>query len=71
MLDHSFFGHFFYIFLITLFKYLFLTLKEPDKSFVGIAITRILGSTPAEVPPHIIEMEAVGAIAVLLENLSL
>ena len=30
-----------------------------------------IGSTPAEVPPQIIEIEAVGAIAVLLENLSL
>jgi len=30
-----------------------------------------IGSTPAEVPPHIIEIEAVGAIAVLFENLSL
>ena len=26
---------------------------------------------PGDVPPHIIEIEAVGAIAVLLENLSL
>jgi len=29
------------------------------------------GSTPGDVPPQIIEIEAVGAIAVLLENLSL
>ena len=30
-----------------------------------------IGSTPGEAPPHIIEIDAVGAIAVLLENLSL
>ena len=30
-----------------------------------------MGSTPGDVPPQIIEIEAVGAIAVLLENLSL
>ena len=30
-----------------------------------------IGSTPGEVPPQIIEIEAVGAIAVLFENLSL
>ena len=30
-----------------------------------------MGSTPGEAPPQIIEIEAVGAIAVLLENLSL
>ena len=30
-----------------------------------------MGSTPGDVPPHIIEIDAVGAIAVLLENLSL
>ena len=30
-----------------------------------------IGSTPGEAPPQIIEIEAVGAIAVLLENLSL
>ena len=30
-----------------------------------------MGSIPGEVPPQIIEMDAVGAIAVLLENLSL
>ena len=29
------------------------------------------GSIPGDVPPQIIEIEAVGAIAVLLENLSL
>ena len=29
------------------------------------------GSTPGDAPPQIIEIEAVGAIAVLLENLSL
>ena len=30
-----------------------------------------IGSTPGDAPPQIIEIEAVGAIAVLLENLSL
>ena len=30
-----------------------------------------IGSTPGEAPPQIMEIEAVGAIAVLLENLSL
>ena len=30
-----------------------------------------IGSTPGEAPPQIIEIEAVGAIAVLFENLSL
>ena len=30
-----------------------------------------IGSTPGEVPPQIIEIEAVGAMAVLLENLSI
>ena len=30
-----------------------------------------MGSIPGEDPPQIIEIEAVGAIAVLLENLSL
>ena len=29
------------------------------------------GSTPGEAPPQIIEIDAVGAIAVLFENLSL
>ena len=29
-----------------------------------------MGSTPGEAPPQIIEIDAVGAIAVLLENLS-
>jgi len=29
------------------------------------------GSTPGEAPPQITDIEAVGAIAVLLENLSL
>ena len=29
------------------------------------------GSTPGDAPPQIIEIDAVGAIAVLLENLSL
>ena len=30
-----------------------------------------MGSTPGDAPPHMIEIEAVGAIAVLFENLSL
>ena len=30
-----------------------------------------MGSTPGDAPPQMIEIEAVGAIAVLLENLSL
>ena len=30
-----------------------------------------MGSTPGDAPPQIIEIDAVGAIAVLLENLSL
>ena len=45
-----------------------LTLKEVTGTFDDkVTIT---GSTPGEAPPQIIEIEAVGAIAVLLENLS-
>ena len=35
------------------------------------SLLRCRESTPGEAPPQIIEMEAVGAIAVLFENLSL
>ena len=47
----------------------FLTLKDPDKVF-WVKLFVAIGSTPGEEPPQIIEMEAVGAIAILLENLS-
>ena len=49
--------------------YLFLTLKDPE-SVLCVKLLAAIGSTPGEVPPHIIDIEAVGAIAVLLENLS-
>ena len=51
------------------FKYLFLTLKDPER-VLCVKLLAAIGSTPGEVPPQIIEIDAVGAIAVLLENLS-
>ena len=49
---------------------MFLTLKDPDK-VLCVKLFAAIGSIPGEDPPHIIEIEAVGAIAVLFENLSL
>ena len=51
-------------------KCLFLTLKEPD-NVLCVKLLAAIGSTPGDVPPQIIDIEAVGAIAVLFENLSL
>ncbi len=51
-------------------KCLFLTLKEPD-NVLWVKLLAAIGSTPGDVPPQIIDIEAVGAIAVLFENLSL
>jgi hypothetical protein len=44
--------------------------KEPDKVF-WVKLFAAYGSIPGEEFPQIIEIEAVGAIAVLLLNLSL
>ena len=52
------------------FKCLFFTLNDPERVLCAKLFAAI-GSTPGEVPPQIIEIEAVGAMAVLLENLSL
>ena len=52
------------------FKCLFFTLNDPER-VLCVKLFAAIGSTPGEVPPQIIEIEAVGAMAVLLENLSL
>ena len=44
-------------------RYLFLTLKDPE-SVLCVKLLAAIGSTPGEVPPQIIDIEAVGAIAV-------
>ena len=49
-------------------KYLLRTLKDPE-SVLCVKLFAAIGSTPGEVPPHIIDIDALGAIAVLLENL--
>ena len=49
---------------------MFLTVKVPDNVLCENTLAAI-GSIPGLVPPQIIEIDAVGAIAVLFENLSL
>ena len=51
-------------------RYLFLTLNDPER-VLCVKLLAAIGSTPGDVPQQIIEIEAVGAIAVLFENLSL
>ena len=50
-------------------KFLFLTLKDPVRVFC-VKELAANGSMPGEEFPAIIEIDAVGAIAILLENLS-
>ena len=47
------------------------TVFKPTEVLMMMTAFAAIGSTPGEVPPQIIDIEAVGAIAVLLENLSI
>ena len=49
---------------------MFLTVKVPESVLCEKTFAAI-GSIPGLAPPHIIDIDAVGATAVLLENLSL
>ena len=46
------------------------TLNEPD-SVLWVKELAAIGSIPGEAPPQMIEIEAVGAIAILLEKRSI
>ena len=46
-------------------RYLFLTLNDPE-SVLWVKLFAAIGSIPGDVPPHIIDIDAVGAIAVIL-----
>ena len=51
------------------FRYLLRTLKEPD-SVLCVKLFAAIGSIPGDAPPQMIEVDAVGAIAILLEKRS-
>ena len=51
-------------------RYLLRTLKEPDK-VLWVKLLAAMGSMPGDAPPQMIEIDAVGAIAILLEKRSM
>ena len=52
------------------FRYLLRTLNEPDR-VLWMKELAALGSIPGDEPPQMIEIDAVGAIAILFENRSM